>query len=150
VLLVARIADVETQRAAIEVLRFDHGQLSARTHQRDVEQAAEELARVPVPVSRATGATLTTPQPPRKRPWTAIALGTTGLAVAIVGVGVLASALFDYNDLDGSCGQAGVCPPSAWSGAQMRERAGYALVGIGGATAASGLIVWLAQRRSRR
>jgi hypothetical protein len=140
VVLVARaLSPPAAGASALEFFRFDRGQLVAHSALAD-DRAVSALARAPAPA-----ATPPARQPVYRAP---LGLGLVAVAVAATGAGLWGSARADYDRLNASpCGLLGVCQPSSWDGARARERAGYSLVAIAGATAAVSLIVWLVERR---
>jgi hypothetical protein len=75
-----------------------------------------------------------------------LGLTISGLVVGAVGAGLLGSVKSNYDSLYSQCGIAGTCTQSMVSDLIVRERAGFALVGVGAAALAGGLIWLLVER----
>jgi hypothetical protein len=144
--LIARVLD--EPGAALEIVRYDRCVRAASVTSTSMESdaaIAAELAPGAPPVAIAKPAAQ-----PRKKIYVApLVLAVSSVALIGAGAGLVGWANSDYDRLLGQCGNAGACAPSAYSSAHAGETAGYALLGIGGAAAATSLIVWLVERRPR-
>src|SRR5207249_1242533 len=114
--------------------------LVARVESMGDEEAVSVLASVSLsqPIDRV-------PSPSRHR--ARFYLTVTAIALAAAGGGLVGSSVVDFAQLHDGCGSSGDCAPESWAGARMRERTGYAILGVGGAIAATSLILWLLERR---
>jgi tetratricopeptide (TPR) repeat protein len=89
------------------------------------------------------------PSEPHRRSFApAVSLGIAGLALAVVGVGLTVSVGPEYDGLHETC--APHCNPGAWHDLQARERAGIALLAIGGVALGVDVILWIVAARVPR
>jgi tetratricopeptide (TPR) repeat protein len=106
------------------------------------QPAATAAAIAPPPLPRAATAP---PEDhagrgPRLLPWV---LAGGGLVVAATGAGLFFWGKSDFNAIKDS-GCAPLCNRDAVDSAQMHENLGTVLLGLGGAAAAAGLVLWIA------
>ena len=133
----------------LEYLRFDRCRLVATATSERGDDAAVAALLVPL-MSDLSDAPPVNDQPvrPRGRIYKApLVLGLSALALGITGAGLSGWAHSEYNQLHDTCGNTGTCTVSSYDAARSTSRAGYALIGLSGATFASALIVWLVERR---
>lgn len=76
----------------------------------------------------------------------ALAVGGLALVAGGTGVGLVAVARKDVHSLKETC--APRCDPASWRGAQHRETAGWAMLGVGLAAVAADMTLWEFYRRS--
>lgn len=140
IVVVVRALDRAGASQRFEALRYDSCALVSRALGSEVE-----------PVATALGSIDRSSPPARSKIlWAPLGLGLGAIALAAVGAGLAGSAGADYASLKSTCGQSADCPPSAWQGAQLRERAGYSLIGLGVAAGLTSIVLWRVARRPAR
>ncbi len=87
--------------------------------------------------------------PKHKNKWRglAIGLGVGAVAVLVTGGALYGVARADYDSLRSSCAPG--CAPSQWAGDPALEKAGLALLAVGGAALAADVVVWIVTERRR-
>jgi hypothetical protein len=111
------------------------------------------LPRPPGSETKLASTTVLAPPPPLPPPapvgrTAEKVLGATGLGLALVSVGFDIAAYSRYRSLSDSCGDAGSCARGDVSTTAALAHTGDALLGVGLATAAAGLIVYLVRGSS--
>ena len=108
------------------------------------EPAPVLVAPPPVPIEL--------PAPPVKHPprlRVPVIVGAGALVLTAVGAGLLGSAEADYHTLQTSC-KSRLCSSGDWSSSQRNERAGTALLAIGGVAVAVDVVLWVVMHKRQK